>query len=78
MQDKLDEERAKLAGEKNYSKRVRSEREALKTEVQRPNADMTLLKRGYQGKALTIQSLERQVEARKKRQESEETQTQKA
>ena len=78
MQDKLDEERAKLADEKNYSKRVRSERESLKAEVQKSKADLHLLKKRYQEQALTIQSLERQLVSRKRGWETEETETKKS
>ena len=77
MQDKLDDERAKLADEKDYSKRVRSERESLKAEVQKSKADLHILKRRYQEQALTIQSLERQLESRKRGRESEENQNRK-
>ena len=78
MQDKLDEERAKLADEKNYSKRVRSERESLKAEVQKSKADLHLSKKRYQEQALTIQSLERQLVSRKRGRETEETETKKS
>ena len=77
MQEKLDDERAKLADEKDYSKRVRSERESLKAEVQKSKADLHILKRRYQEQALTIQSLERQLESRKRGRESEENQNRK-
>ena len=66
-----------MAGEKNYSKRVRSEREDLQAEVRRSKSDINLLMKRYQEQDWTIQSLEKQVETRKQGQDSEENQTQK-